>query len=1108
VTDWEPATEAETAMRDALRAADQELYFRILARTELLLPVSPEALAGRAPMGWGTWNSGGRTHVLAFTSAESMRACLAEHAGSARRIAYHELAGAWPNHEWWLAVNPGLPIEGYLPPWFVTQLARGDVRMPGRTTGVRSRAYATAPADSSAHDIGVEQTYQPFGGRTQSPFPRGAGAAAATGARREAARATATAARDAFTPTPPPPPDEPIEAEMLDTDSVSVRSAGAHSAGRSVTASGRPDGPSRRPRRHDATIIDAEIIESTVLGMTALDAMVVNATVIDASTFDSDIIDATLIELSVEDTGARATRMRRTGTQAGLTAAPSAGAYEPSGADRTRRSEDPASRRVDPVAAAHDASPTRPINLRHTPPADATQRIDPRAAEAARAASETARAARAASDAAPDATQRIDPQAAAAARAAAQAARGPAADATQRIDARNRPETRPADATQRIDPAAAEAARAAARAAHGAAADATPRAAADASPTRPIRVHTDSTPPPDATQRIDPQAAEAARAAAAARIAEAAARAPASDATQRIDLDADPSPTRRIDIPRRGAPSSGSGTDSPTSTSPWGGEQRPTKSAGADDGVGADSSMWPDDDAAPDESVAAASSAAPTSAAGATAAAHAATVDAADGADDATTIVTAADVRAAQAATAAAGTGPTRWAEDAADATTVATPGAAADAPVADALAAAATPDSDSAATGASSERTGESDVAATAAEPDAAAGFVPANETESVLLAAATSGETEQFLSTLLLAKVLVPIPADASPDSQLDDEAFPWRREEVDGQQYLVVFTSAERMSEFLGDDAVAITAKFIHLIHVWPELKWAFAVNPGSPVGAMLPGIQIKALAAWADDVGLTDDEEFGEYDDTRVTPPAPVPVVMQKPIAAAQVDYYLDRGYDRASGFVHRATEIMHLHTPAALIASLGLTYSGSPFRRDAAEIYLLRWSAFRPDLYRIPYGGQHEAAMRAMQGWIIERAPFRGNGFAPAEDGQVIAEFKVDSIRLPHGAQMWRLTSDGRKTLIALLDADECLWRPARGVDSEAVWDPSVPVIPPTPSVEAAKPATGPTNGAPSADPSDDPLDPRWRGSGRRGTNRSAGTDTGTRTGRAARSGER
>jgi SseB protein N-terminal domain len=1089
VTDWGPATEAETAMRDALRAADQELYFRILARTELLLPVSSEALAGRAPMGWGTWNSGGRTHVLAFTSAESMRACLAEHAGSARRIAYHELAGAWPNHEWWLAVNPGLPIEGYLPPWFVTQLARGDVRMPGRTTGVRRRAYATTPADSTANDIGAEQTFQPFGGRVQSPFPRGAGAAAATGARREAARATATAARDAFTPTPPPQPDEPIEAEMVDADSASVPSAGAHSAGRSATASGRPTGPSRRPRRHDATIIDAEIIESTVLGMTALDAMVVNATVIDASTFESDIIDATLIDLSVEDTGARAARMRRTGTQAGLTAAPSAAADEPTRAGRAHRTGDSASRRVDPAAAANDASPTRPINLRTTPPADATQRIDPRAAEAARAAADAAPA--------PDVTQRIDPRAAAAARAAAQAPGGPAPDATQRIDAQSRPDTPPADATQRIDPAAAEAARPTVRAARRPAPDATqridPRGGADASPPRPINLGTGSTPPLDATQRIDPRAAQAARAAADA------ARGGAAEATQRIDLDADPSPTRRIDIPRRGtsAHDGSPDVDAPAAATHSDGTPRETN---IDDGVTADSSMWPADDVAPDESAATGVSAGPAWTAGAprawtgTAGAAADDVDAdhefADDADDATMVVTAGDIHAEATTVAAAATAAT--AETTADETTVTTG-----------------PDAESAEASRASGRTDESDVAAPTAEPNAAAGFVPANETESVLLGAATSGETEQFLSTLLLARVLVPIPADASPDSQLSDEAFPWRREEVDGQQYLVVFTSAERMSEFLGDDAVAITAKFIQLIHVWPDLKWAFAVNPGSPVAAMLPGIQIKALAAWADDVGLTDDEDFGAYDDARVPPPTPnLPVVMQKPIAAAQVDYYLERGYDRASGFVHRATEVMHLHTPAALIASLGLTYSGSPFHRDASEIYLLRWSAFRPDLYRIPYGGQHEAAMRAMQGWIIERAPFRGNGFAPAEDGQVIAEFKVDSIRLPHGAQMWRLTSDGRKTLIALLDADECLWRPARGVDSEAVWDPAVPVIPPTPSVEAAKPVTAPTNRALGADSSDDPLDPRWRGTGRRGTSRSTGTDTGTRTGRAARSGER
>src|SRR6185369_4789829 len=148
VTEWNPATEAEAAMRDALRLSDQEQYFRILGTTKLFLPVSADALAGRAPMGWGTWSSGGRTHVLAFTSPEAMQACLAENAGSAREIDYSELAAAWPNHEWWLAVNPGLPIEGYLPPWFVGQLARGDVRMPGR--GPSRPAHAEPPPSRQA----------------------------------------------------------------------------------------------------------------------------------------------------------------------------------------------------------------------------------------------------------------------------------------------------------------------------------------------------------------------------------------------------------------------------------------------------------------------------------------------------------------------------------------------------------------------------------------------------------------------------------------------------------------------------------------------------------------------------------------------------------------------------------------------------------------------------------------------------------------------------------------------------------------------------------------------------------------------------------------------
>jgi YD repeat-containing protein len=235
-------------------------------------------------------------------------------------------------------------------------------------------------------------------------------------------------------------------------------------------------------------------------------------------------------------------------------------------------------------------------------------------------------------------------------------------------------------------------------------------------------------------------------------------------------------------------------------------------------------------------------------------------------------------------------------------------------------------------------------------------------------------------------------------------------------------------------MGEGVPATWIKFTQLIHAWPHETLSFAVNPGTPIGATLPGGQIVALASWVDEVGLTDErpEPVAPTPEPepaeRSTPPQTGPIVMQKTISAQQVPYYLDRGYDRVSGFVHRASEVSHLRTPADLYNALGLSYSDSPFKPDDAEVYVLRWAAHRGNLYRIPYGGQHEAAMHAMQGWMIERAPFRGNGFAPSESRDVIAEFKVDSVRLPHGAELWRVDRDGDEKLVATFDADGPRWQ--------------------------------------------------------------------------------
>lgn len=536
MTDWTPTTEAEVAMRDALRVDDQEQYFRILSTLELLLPVSPEPGSG-----WGTWTTGGRTHVLAFTSMAAMRACLADNVPGSRTMPYHELAAAWPHLDWWLAVNPGLPIEGYLPAWFVSQLARGDTRLPGRAAGAEQPASV-------------------------------------------------------------------------------------------------------------ATLEEA---------------------------------------------------------------------------------------RADMLGRARVAVP--PQNLARPDPGDSVQ-AGWSAVEDASAASETV-------------------------------------------------------------------------------------------PTVPTQA-----PPPG----------------------------------ERISNSIPATPATMV----------------------------PTQSRSSE---------------------------------------------------------------------------PMR--------------------------------------------------------DPN---GFKPANELEEDLYAAISAGRDDHFLSTLLLSKVLLPIADGSDPTYRPGQAGFKWRTTTGDqGETQVVVYTSFERMTERATGDIPTTEVRFIQLIRAWPDQTWTLVLNPGSPISTVLPAGQIAGLASSAAEFGLAEDAGVAGEDTSRTrSPQATVeqPVSMQKVIAPKQLPWYLERNYDRVFGFVHREQEVAHLRTPAQLVAALGLRYEGSPFDPEADEIYVIRWAAYRPGLYRIPYGGRTEAAMQAMQGWVIERAPFRGNGFAPADSEDVIAEFKVDSVRLPHGAQLWRLPANGTSELVAVLDADGPSWR--------------------------------------------------------------------------------
>lgn len=798
MTEWEPATEVEVTLRDALRANDQQRYFRVLARTELLLPVSAPVLPGRTSMNWGTWTTGGRTHVLAFTSVAALRVGLGEHAGANRRVTYAELVDHWPNHEWWLAINPGLPIEGYLPAWYVAQLSRGDVRLPGRTMGTRAR-------------LERDETYP-----RPRPFERREPGA---GAKEQDRAPRAGRTPEGIAPLRPAPstssPGTPLRTPA-DLRAAALRrpvmGAGRIAGGDPVAPGARPSGPS-----------------------------------------------------------------------------PADGAVPPRGQPRGVP-EPPPSRRsfFEPAAARSDRDERSGRPPRPTRGAQQFPRRQP--------ASEP-----------PPATAPMF-----------------SARATTRVNQDGAaPPGEPAPGLAAQQTAAAEEAR------------------------------TVGFPVPDpATLR---------------RYARRSAAAEAPAPPRPTSAESEPTPIVEPasgSVPRRDHP--------PTVIEGTVVQARNLTTAGSD------------------------------------------------------------DVSATMPIAVAAGAVPV---------------GGEVAVPVGGDSALPANGDPVEATMRINAVEVGDLPPSPTSTPTSVPLDFTPANEVEVDLVTAATSGSTDTFLSTLLLAQVLLPVAADSAPGSRPGGAGFVWRTEELDGAVSVVVYTSPERLADHTTGTVETIRVRFVQLIQQWPDRSWSFVVNPGTPIDTKMPGEQIVGLANWAVEVGLGEDrpepdaapaasappDQPAPADRPRYQPPSPEstsPVLMQKAVAASQLAYYLERGYDRVSGFVHRAGELAHLTTPAQLYDALGLGYPGSPFERSAEKIYVLRWPAFRPNLYRIPYGGQSEAALRAMEGWVIERPPFRGNGFAPSESSDVVAEFKIDSARLPHGTQLWRIGADGTERLVATLDVDVLRWQRA------------------------------------------------------------------------------
>ncbi|HEY3089707.1 MAG TPA: SseB family protein [Jatrophihabitantaceae bacterium] len=285
-----------------------------------------------------------------------------------------------------------------------------------------------------------------------------------------------------------------------------------------------------------------------------------------------------------------------------------------------------------------------------------------------------------------------------------------------------------------------------------------------------------------------------------------------------------------------------------------------------------------------------------------------------------------------------------------------------------------------------------------------------PADLFEERLLQASTADDAGAAAAVLQAAQLCLPLTGAAAAG----DEAPVWPTVSAADQTWIIAYTSIESMH--LGSGGALEHARATSLPELaagWPDHSWALVINPGLPVQVTLDAAALARVAAPS------------LLEDRAAQPTARTPM-MQKLLRHADVHHTLQFGVTRVSGYCHQLVDVAHIAAPEGLVEALGRKNETAELITDQGSVNVLRWPAVGLELYRNAFGGIDEASRAAVNGWLIEEPPFVGLGFVPSAD-QLIREYKVDGVGLPHGAEICELTATGTAETRALLDVDLAQW---------------------------------------------------------------------------------
>jgi hypothetical protein len=132
---WFPDNLVERELAWALTGADFARFFQVFLQAQLWVPV--RAVSGEQDERWDpvTREVLGETVVPVFTSDTGLLAVMGDETAELYVSEWDQLQVTWPDPAWRLAINPGLPIQAYLPIDRVAAAA-GDELLPGTDSSV------------------------------------------------------------------------------------------------------------------------------------------------------------------------------------------------------------------------------------------------------------------------------------------------------------------------------------------------------------------------------------------------------------------------------------------------------------------------------------------------------------------------------------------------------------------------------------------------------------------------------------------------------------------------------------------------------------------------------------------------------------------------------------------------------------------------------------------------------------------------------------------------------------------------------------------------------------------------------------------------------------